>query len=99
MAQLEAVLASADMELPPEAPEQLRALTPQQMALYQVLAGAKGRCLSRFQIKCAIPARDHAENRSYHYVDVLVSHVRKKLGADVIANERGRRYRLGRVAT
>ena len=73
------MLASAEVELPPEVPEHLRALTRSRWP--QVPADAKGRCVSRFQIECAIPARDHAEDCSYHSVDVLVSHGRKKLGA------------------
>ena len=96
VAQLEAVLAGQGLDLPPEPAEALRCLSGQELALYQLVAQAKGRCLTRFDIDHALPARDHAEVRSYNHADVVVCRIRKKLGADVIINERGRGYRIGR---
>ena len=73
------MLAAQHLHLPPEPPEGLRVLTKQEMALYQLLASAKGRCLTRYDMDHALPARDHAEARSYHHADVIICRVQKSL--------------------
>jgi DNA-binding response OmpR family regulator len=43
-----------------------------------------------------LPGRDHVEDRQPQMVRTLVSHLRRKLGAEAIESINGMGYRLGR---
>lgn len=70
------------------------ALTAREWALFEALLTRPGQLMSKAQLEEKLYAFD-AEVES-NTIEVHVSRLRKKLGADVIETERGLGYRLGR---
>ena len=69
-------------------------LTAREWALFEALMARPGQILSKAQLEEKLYAFD-AEVES-NTIEVHVSRLRKKLGADIIETERGLGYRLGR---
>ena len=70
-------------------------LTPAEAAITVALYGARGRPVIRLALEEAIDAAGVGLHRDgKHVTDVLVSRIRKKLGADVVATVTARGYRL-----
>jgi len=68
-------------------------LSPQEAALFAMLHDARGRTLSRLDVLDNLPALDHVRERDSKIIDVLVSRIRRKLGAGVIETVRARGHR------
>jgi DNA-binding response OmpR family regulator len=68
-------------------------LTAREWAILEVLAGANGRVVLREQLLESVWGDDAEGSR--HSLDVLVSRIRRKLGADVLRTVRGEGYTLG----
>ena len=70
------------------------ALTAREWALFEALLSRPGQLLSKAQLEDKLYAfESEVESNT---IEVHVSRLRKKLGAEVIATERGLGYRLGR---
>jgi len=72
------------------------ALTAMEWALLACLARRPGRTCSRAEIELSLSGEFGREQRASNSVEVIVSRLRRKLGAGVIATHRGQGYRLKR---
>ena len=70
-------------------------LTAREWALLEALLARPGQLLSKAQLEEKLYAFD-SEVES-NTIEVHISRLRKKLGADIIETERGMGYRLGQV--
>ncbi|HET6788937.1 MAG TPA: helix-turn-helix domain-containing protein, partial [Aquabacterium sp.] len=73
--------------------DQVVDLTAMEWALLSCLAAHPGHTLNRQQLKTAMfqPGRSEAESNS---MEVIISRLRRKLGANLISTHRGLGYRL-----
>ena len=94
---LRGALSAQGVELQVGPPAWAVDLRKQEAELVGVLLRAHPLAVDRYDIEERLSGRDHAAERDVKLADVLVCHVRRKLGAASIETVRGTGYRLADV--
>lgn len=92
---LKGALAAQGCETFERVGEWAKGLTGQERAFVGALFHAYPRTMAAADLLECLPGHDHVVERSVGLVSVKVCHIRRKLGADAIVNERGVGFALG----